>query len=260
MRKFFLSFLFLFLLMGNTCMAASDLYVNKATGYVVFIADTAELLTEKEEMELFAAMEPISNYGHVAFISIDYNPTTAANFAADNYTSLFGTESGTLFLIDMDTRYIRIHSDGEIYKTVTKGYANTITDNVYRLASNEKYDECAIEAFTQILDLLNGKSILQPMKYICNFFLALMLALTVNFAWMSHYTKVRRPKGTALLEGTHHYFTYGTSAFYHTHDTREESSGEYHGGVHSSGGVVRGGRSGGGGRGGRSGGGGGHRF
>lgn len=42
---------------------------------------------------------------------------------------------GTVFAIDMDNRNIWIHSDGAVYQVVTKGYADTVTDNVYRYAS-----------------------------------------------------------------------------------------------------------------------------
>ena len=152
-----------------------------ATDYTVVIDDREDLLTEEEEASLRVKMENITKWGNAAFITcFNYSRETSA-YAKEVYRSLFGTSSGTLFMIDMGQRNIWIFSDGAVYRIVTKAYANTITDNVYRLASQEKYYECAYDAFDQIETLLIGGRISQPMKYISNALIAIILALVINF-------------------------------------------------------------------------------
>ena len=155
--------------------------VFAATDYTVVIDDREDLLTEEEEASLKVKMENITKWGNAAFITCsNYSRETSA-YAKEVYRSLFGTSSGTLFMIDMGQRNIWIFSDGAVYRIVTKAYANTITDNVYRLASQEKYYECAYDAFDQIETLLIGGRISQPMKYISNALIAIILALVINF-------------------------------------------------------------------------------
>ena len=149
--------------------------------YVVIIDDREDLLTEQEELSLRTKMENITQWGNAAFVTcFNYSRETSA-YAKEVYRSLFGTSSGTLFMIDMGQRNIWIFSDGAVYRVVTKAYANTITDNIYKLAGQEKYYECAYEAFDQIETLLIGGKISQPMKYISNVLTAIILALVINF-------------------------------------------------------------------------------
>ena len=160
---------------------AKPAYVNPDTGYQTVIEDDAELLSEEEEAALQELLEEITAYGNVAFKTIDNNYMSTENYARSYYKDMFGTASGTLFLIDMDNRIIWIHSDGAVYKVITTAYANTITDNVYRYASDEEYFVCAQKAFEQMLSLLQGQKIAQPMKYISNGLLAIILALLLNY-------------------------------------------------------------------------------
>ncbi len=226
---------------------------NSGTGYYAIIEDYEELIPFTQMQALMDIMMPITEYGNVAFVSTDYAPDSSDETAREYYSKFFGTDSGTLLLIDMDNRYIWIHSDGEVYKTINKGHANTITDNAYTLASDGDYYGCATKVYTQILALLEGRRIAQPMKYICNVFLGIILALTINFCWMAYCAYIKRPKNKEMLANIPHSFSYHNAEYVFTHKTQSQ---------HSSGGGG-GGRVGGfsGGRGGgRSGGGGGHRF
>lgn len=87
-------------------------YVNQDTGYQVFLEDEAKLLTKDQQMELSEVMKEITVYGNAGFVTTDGNPFSTENFARDYYRNRFGTESGTVFVIDMDHRNIWIHSDG----------------------------------------------------------------------------------------------------------------------------------------------------
>ena len=244
----------LFLISGTTCMAQVH-YTNPDTGYQVIIEDDADLLSSSQEDNLAAEMKTITRFGHALFKTTDNNSRSAEDFARSFYGQTINTESGTLFLIDMDNRMLWIHSDGDIYKTITTSYANTITDNVYRDASKQEYYTCASTVFSQINKLLVGNHIPQPMKYTSNLLLALILALLINFVFVSSQARLRKPKQKELMEYIDHHFQISKTGASYTHTTKVYDPVE-----RSSGGGGGGGSRSGGGGGGRSGGGGGHRF
>lgn len=235
---------------------------NEENGYRVLVEDEAELLTEEERRELSQVMQGITAYGNAAFVTIESNDLSTEGFARAYYMDRFGTDSGTVFVIDMDRRNLWIHSDGAVYKVITAAYANTVTDNVYRYASRGNYYECAREAFREMHALLEGQRIAQPMKYISNALLAMILALLANFGLVICVTRLRKPGESAMLAHMHRRFSYSEIRAVHTHQTKiydpvsSGSSGGSSGG--SGGGGSSGGSSGGGGR--SSGGGGGHSF
>ena len=118
----------------------------------------------------------------VMFLSVADNPyTTSQPYAENTFRQYFGKESGTILLIDMDNRTIWIFSDGAIYRTVTRSYANTITDNIYTYASDGDYYGCAKSAFEQEARILGGGRIAQPMKYISNALLSLVGGVLITF-------------------------------------------------------------------------------
>lgn len=174
-----LSFVFII----SPAFAYEPLYENPDTGYRAYIIDEADLLTDEEEFELLNEyMMAITEYGGVSFVTTysDNAEKTAASFCYD----LFANASGTTLLIDMGDRKISIMSSGDIYKTITNNYGNIITDNIYRYAADEDYLGCAEAGFDQIRLKLEGKRIAEPMRYVSNFFLAIVLALILNFCYV----------------------------------------------------------------------------
>ncbi len=154
---------------------------TKAEGiYRVVIEDEEDLLSENEEKNLKTKMQAITSFGNAAFVTVSQYSETDA-YAKRKYRELFGTESGILFLVDMGRRNIWIFSDGAVYRVINKAYANTITDNVYRKASQGDYYGCAYDVFDQAQTLLEGGRIAQPMKYISNALIASVAALLINF-------------------------------------------------------------------------------
>ena len=273
MRKRILSFIMsmlvaLTLLFGlpNVTWADSSWYptnspvsTNSETRYEIYLDDWADLLTDSEESQLLELMEPISAYGNVAFVSIDSNPTySTERYAEHYYEDHFGYQSGTIFLVDMDERYIWIHSYGEIYRTVTTAYANTITDNVYSYASRGDYLSCAGKAFEQINTLLEGRAIAQPMKYISNALLAIVLALLINYFLVMTLSRSRKATDSQLINGTFYKANVINPHVDFIRQTKRYSPQDHGGGGGHGGGGHGGGGHGGGG--GHSGGGGGHRF
>lgn len=249
----------LLLLTGTTCQAQTY-YTNPDTGYQVIIEDDAELLTEEEQDTLAEIMYETTTYGHALFKTITENYTDTETYARNYYMEQVDTQSGTLFLIDMDNRTLWIHSDGEIYRTITNSYADTITDNVYTYASGANYFTCAEKVFTQINTLLEGNRIPQPMKYTSNLLLALILALLINFVFVSTQASLRKPKAKEILNKAdlHFQLSKPVATYSHTTETYSPVSSGSSSGGRSSSSRSSGSRSSGGGR--RSGGGGGHRF
>lgn len=225
-------------------------YTNTDTGYDLVIDDRADLLTEEQEEALFTVMEPITKYGGVAFLTVDTNDSTAEGLARSFYREKFGTDNGTLFLIDMDNRKIWIHSDGAIYKVITTSNAETITDNVFRYASAGNYYDCAANAYDQIFRLLEGERIARPMKYISNAVLAVILALLANFVFVSRYAKLKKPTDKILLANMEHSFNSTKPTVKYTGETKvydPVSDSSSSGGSSGGGGGSSGGSSGGGG-------------
>ena len=88
---------------------------NDNTTYKIVINDQAHLLTDEEIEKLKDEMTKLTKYGHIAFITIDNNYLSTDQYAREKYHSLFGIESGSLFLIDMSNRYIYIFSFNNIH-------------------------------------------------------------------------------------------------------------------------------------------------
>lgn len=237
---------------GNAPDASSGSFQNTDTGYQIILEDDAGLLSKDERTQLSLEMQEITAYGNAAFKSVSSNYLSASRFAENYYHELFGQQSGILFLIDMDNREIYIFSDGAVYRTITGSYADTITDNVYRYASEGDYFLCASKAFEQINSLLAGRKIAQPMKYISNALLALILAALINYFIVRVMSGGKKPSAGEILNASSASFVFRNPKKHLTSQTKVYSP--------PSSGGSGGGSHGGGGGGGHSGGGGGHRF
>ena len=199
--------------------AEASVYKNSETGWQVIVDDRADLLTDEEESRLASEMEPVTAYGNAAFISC-YASGSTSSYAKGLYRDLFGSDSGTIFMIDMENRNIWIQSNGAIYRTITKSYANTITDNVYKYASRGDYYGCASNAFSQICTLLEGGRIAMPMKYASNALLALAVSLLVNFYYVFFLSRRHAPSRSRLTEVYLKKFQFDNASAVYTHTTR----------------------------------------
>ena len=156
------------------------LYTNPTTGFKVVISDEEDLLSDVEEAQLLLDMTPLTEFGNVGFFTGRSGMSTQ-RYAENLYRSHFDSDSGTIFLIDMGNRIIQIASGGQVYRVITKAYANTITDNAYRYASRGEYYQCAKSVFDQSHTLLRGGRVAQPMKHITNALMAVTLAILINY-------------------------------------------------------------------------------
>lgn len=230
----------------------TPVYTDATTGYCVYIDDEANLLDEDEYAELQKIMQDITAYGNVAFKTINKNSySSTESFISSYYKQLFGSSSGTIFVIDMYYRNIWIHSNGAIYNTITNSYADSITDNVYTYASDGDYFSCAANVFEQELTLLKGQKIRQPMKYISNALLAIILAVIINYFIVKIYSRTPKASNNEILSGIFANNSFDNCQLQFTHTTRQysppssSSSGGSSGGGggHSSGGGGGGGHS-----------------
>ena len=228
-------------------------YKNETTNYEAFIDDSANLLSEEEKSLLLEDITPLTEYGHVAFVSIDSNDRDVDDFARDYYHSRFFTDSGTIFIIDMDNRKIYIFSDGSNYKVITSSKAYSITDNVYLYASEKEYYRCAHNAFKEIKTLLDGGKILEPMRYTSNVFVALTISFLLSFIIVLVKSKTNKVSSKSIENNCNIDYSIANVVANKTGTHKVYSPVES-----SSGGSSGGG--GGGGGGGSSGGGGGHSF
>lgn len=235
--------LLLCLIPSRSCYAQNS---TASSNYSVIIEDNADLLTEEEEKSLEEAMKKCAAFGNVMFLSVDSNPYYSTDsLSAAAYESTFGYSNGVIFTIDMDKRYLWICGFGNTQNIITSSYCDTITDNVYRYASDERYYDCTEKAFSQIYMLLNGKNIPQPMKYICNFLLSLILALIINYIFVIRSSKKRTASVLALKQNMIYHCSLSNQQAVFSHETK----------VYNPSTSSSGGGGGGGGGGGHSGGG-----
>ena len=225
--------------------------------YKLIIEDDAHLLTENEIKDLKEKMIPLLEYGNIAFKSITLNDKGSTNnYASNYYHSNFNKESGSLLLIDMDQRNVYIFSDGHNYNVITRNKAYIITDNIYSYASREEYYKCAFEAFDQMNTLLEGRKILEPMRYISNALISITIGSFIAFYIAIKMTQIKKVKDIELLNCINSHLIISNidankSGTHRVYSPQSDSG--------SSGGGSSGGGGGGGG-GGSSGGGGGHSF
>lgn len=220
------------------------------SGFSIIIDDRAKLLSEEEVVKLKEEMVKLTEFGNIAFVSLSSNSTSAPSFASSYYHQHFGTESGSLFLIDMDNRQIYIFSDGYNYSIITNSKANIITDNIYSYASYEHYYDCAYNAFEQMNTLLSGGKIFEPMRHASNAVLAVVLAFFINFIIVLINSTVKRASNTEIINTC--------DISFNASNIVGRKTGTHS--VYSPQSSSSGGSSGGGGGGGSSGGGGGHGF
>ena len=228
------------------------LYTNPQTGYSVYIDDSEDLLTDSEEAQLVEDMKPITEYGYAGFVSCENYEYSTASYSSRRYSSLFGSESGTLLVIDVGMREFYIKNDGAISKVITNAYSNTISDNIYRYASSGDYYLFAATCYAQIYTLLAGGKVAQPMRYISAALLALILGLLVNYLILRALTVPKKAAADDIIDAAKVDFILRNPEASLDHTSRVYSP------VRSSGGG--GSRGGGGGFSGGGGSGGGHRF
>ena len=261
------------LLFAGTAMAYD--YTDPDTGNRIIIDDGAGVLTDAEIRMLAEDMKPALEYGHIMFVTADEAHSSGINYyAASIYHSYFSNGvSGTMVIIDFYDRDFYIFSDGKNYDVLTTAKANVITDNNYKSLSKADYYEGARNTFAQIITVLGGGRIAEPMKHISNAILAILLGMLICAIIIGATMGVKKapPVDLVKMAAVNLFNVKAVTKKTTTTKTRVSSGGGGGGGFFSSGGGGSssggGGFSGGGGGGfsgggggGFSGGGGGHKF
>ncbi len=164
------------------------------------VDDQASLLTESERSKLKQDYTKLTEYIDVALATVSKNSSTTEKYASSYMQKTFGSGAAVVFVIDMDNREIYIYSNQAGLATISRADARAITDNIYKLASQGKYYECADAAFSQILTKCEGGRIARPVKHITNLLIAIVLGILVNFfyavwARSKERSKARVPQG-----------------------------------------------------------------
>ncbi len=192
-------------------------------------------------------MAPVLKYGNAMFYTTNKNQGTTINVGRDKFHERYGQYGdGTCFIIDMANRQLSVWCSDEIYKTVKKSKTDTIVSNVYRMATNEKYYDCASEVFKEVAITLEGGKIAAPMKLASNILLALMLGMLIAYWVVKAFSIVPKPSERELLAAIQ---TKQNLLDYHkvfTHQTRryDPPSSSSSGGGGGGGGVGGGGGGG----------------
>ena len=182
---------------------------NPDTGFGVYVLDEDDLLSPEEESLLLENMYPITEYGNIVFWTTS-QPTGGdeKELAWRKCTAVTGSENSGIFAINMNVRYITFESGGRIYESLTKSFARTVTDNVSHYATAKNYYQCAAEAYRQVLELLRGNSVAQPMKIASYALISVMLGLLLAVLFVfgkrqnSTYRKRLTPLSDAMRSGS----------------------------------------------------------
>lgn len=215
----------------------------------IIIEDEAKLLTTEEKQKLRDQMAILSEYGIVLFrtTNIPIN-STSLKYIQNYYYSKYENKAGVAFYIDMYNRQICACATGGLEKKITSGKCDTIMDNVYMYARKGNYYDCAKETFVQMNRVLSGQKIAQKMKYICNAFVAIMIASFSSYGIFMIASKNKRASQKELINECETYLKHsdidvnraGTHRVYSPRSEGGSSGGGFSGGGGSSGGGFSG--------------------
>lgn len=180
---------------------------NKNTGYKLVIEDDADFFTADEEADLTELMKKITEYGNVVVATTtSHSYYSSEDYAVGTYEDLFGNGAdGVVFVIDRDLNKIYLACEGHAKRVINNSRCTVICDNTYIYATSDHgydYYTCAYETLDQVYTLLDGGKISQPMKYISNAVLAVVLAMLFNYIIVMAVSKQQKPSNSQLLNGT----------------------------------------------------------
>ena len=201
---FAIALAFLFVLPVSAEGTTERWYTNENTGNSAVIIDEADLLPDMEEDLLLSDMAPLTDYENVMFVTATLNKGEYASYADTVLRKTFPTKNASIFLIDIGSRYLYIHSVGsDVEKVLTNAEQDNITDNIYRTAKSGDYYLTAKSAFSQMLSLFKGQGIARPMKHINNALLAVGLGLLISYiiVLITSVNNKKAAKKAAYFEG-----------------------------------------------------------
>lgn len=158
---------------------------------------------------------------------------------------IYGNEPTVVFIINMTEghREIWLRGINGAERTITAGIARSITDNTYTSAKDGNYAECAYRSIEQCLAVYEGNKIAQPMKFIVNIFISLMIGLTAVYCMIIFSRRKAVASTREVMQGINSTVKVRSSrtVCIGTHRHKRSSSSGGGGGGHSGGGGGGGG-------------------
>lgn len=217
--------------------------------YTAVIDDSANLLSEYEEESLMSQMQACLEYANFAIVTTDTNYSYTTQRYAEQYNNNIFSSNGIVFVIDMSNRYLYLDSTGSARNYITNTNGNTITDNVYKYATDGDYYSCMCKVVEQVYALMRGAQIARPMKTIGNAFISIFLGFVISYLIARKTNKMHQSTVEEELAGANVAVAFDEPyvEFVSQSKTYDPvSSGSSGGGGHSGGGGGGGGHSGGG--------------
>lgn len=141
------------------------------------IDDGAELFTSEQEKLLLERITEILDKGNAAVVTV---PVGSSASAESIYQNLFGSENGTMLLIEADIDDIQFFSRGENSLIITDSKSREIADSMRKYAKDGDYFKCVDEALSQAIDLLENGSIANVFRYVAAGLLGISTVLLVG--------------------------------------------------------------------------------
>lgn len=238
--KRILAVLVVLLVIGVFPVYASEEY------YTYEIFDDAGVMSSDSDYEdLKIACSELSRHVNVAVDTIDHTSDTESA-CYELGRELFGSDPAVVFIINMKNHEIWLRGINGAEKTITAGRCRSITDNVYKEATNQNFAKCARLAIESCTSLYMGGKIAQPMKFVVNIFVSLMIGLVTVYIMIVSSRRKRKASVEELLRGSvnNMQLRIVNSVCYATERIRHSSSSSSGGGGgHSGGGGGGGGHS-----------------
>ncbi len=215
-----------------SAQAADFSGANESTGYRWMIRDDAEFFDGEDMTELESLLQEITQYCNVGLLTTTdhaYSSTTA--LAEGTLSSMFGgNANAVVYVIDRDLNEIYLLASGRAGNTLTVSRCYAVTDNTYQSAHNGRYYKNSCETMEQVLTLMQGQRIAQPMKIICSILLAIIVALLINYFIVMAFSRTKKASKAEIIEGTFQQVNFANAAVMPTGTTRTYRPINGHGG------------------------------
>lgn len=180
-RGFFTMAVLLFIIWLFPLQVHAEVVYENENGYKAILEDNVGRLSESEQTKLIDTMKPITEYGNVALVLQSDFEYGGYLYSQEYVDKQWGTESGTLVLIDLEDNSLYIHNSGYIRKNISDETSRKMRYPLEDYIDSGDYYTCFVQALTQIGDMLAKGKVNKPMKHITYALLALVIAMFIMY-------------------------------------------------------------------------------
>lgn len=200
-------------LLGLMCMAgAKTVEASENAGYLYFVFDEGDYLTEEEEQSLVTILrENVTEGNGLVLVASDVGNRSSEEdtirYAKSKYVQYCSYSDGMIFVIDMSTRYIELVTMESYVDKISNYTAANICDGVYQYASAKDYYSCCASA-VMLIGVETGAGarenvtpdvkVPKSMHIVTNILLALAIALILNFYLLKFLSRTPEADAKAL--------------------------------------------------------------